>query len=268
MTAEGLPLHAIAGLGGWLTFTAMGVSYRLLAMFMLAPDLERRTSRAALYLGTSALAIAIAGGVLAILAEGDLGLTLLAALASGLAALFLYGADVVHLYRARKRRLIELNSRMAALAFASLGASVALLLVLTISGRLDDEVGVVVFLVAFGWLTGLGLSQLYKIVAFLTWLECYGPVLGKAPTPRVQDLVSEPRAAKWFLLYFAGVWIGAAALLAGQPLLFRAAAAAMFAGSGGIVVQLVRTRRLAEVKAAPALPPRAQRPRLLFSHQT
>lgn len=268
LTGTGVPIHIIAGLGGWLTLTAMGVSYRLLAMFMLAPDLERRTSRAALYLGTGALAIAIAGGVLAILAEGDLGLTLLAALASGLAALFLYGADVVHLYRARKRRLIELNSRMAALAFASLGASVALLLVLTISGRLDDEVGVVVFLVAFGWLTGLGLSQLYKIVAFLTWLECYGPVLGKAPTPRVQDLVSEPHAAKWFLLYFAGVWIGAAALLAGQPLLFRAAAAAMFAGSGGIVVQLVRTRRLAEVKAAPALPPGAQRPRLLFSHQT
>jgi hypothetical protein len=234
-------------------------------MFMLSPDLERATSKATLYLGTVALVVAVAGGVLVILAAGNLNLVLLAALASGVVALLLYGADVVQLYRARKRRIIELNSRMAALALASLGASVALLLTLAIVGRLTDEIGALIFLVAFGWLSGLGLSQLYKIVAFLTWLECYGPVLGKAPTPRVQDLVVERRAAKWFLLYFAAVWAATAALLAGQPSLFKVAAAVMFVGTFGIASQLVRTRRLADVKAPGPLPQGAQRPRLLHS---
>ncbi len=37
MLAYALPLHVVAGLGGWLTLTAMGVSYRLLAMFNVGP---------------------------------------------------------------------------------------------------------------------------------------------------------------------------------------------------------------------------------------
>jgi hypothetical protein len=265
LTATGLPIHVVAGLGGWLTVTAMGVSYRLLAMFMLAPDLERAGTKGALYLGATALAVAIVGGVAAVLIDGDPGIALLAALAIGLLALALYGRDVVHLYRARKRRIIELNSRMAGLALASLAGSAVLAVALLALGRLGEHAGALVFLTAFGWLSGLGLSQLYKIVAFMTWLECYGPVLGKAATPRVQDLVVEARAGKWFWLYFISVWAGTAALLAGFPIGLRLAAVAMLAASAGILAQLVRTRRLADVKAAARLPQGAQRPRLLLS---
>jgi hypothetical protein len=152
---------------------------------------------------------------------------------------------------------------MAALAFASLAAAVGLALALLALGRLTDHLGAVVFLSAFGWLTGLGLSQLYKIVAFLTWLECYGPVLGKAPTPRVQDLVVEARAVKWFGLYFLAVWIGAAALLLGQGRAFQASAVAMLVATAGLIAQLVRTRRLADVAPAVRLPQGVRRPGLL-----
>ena len=270
LTGAGLPLHVIAGLGGWLTFTAMGVSYRLLAMFMLAPELDRPITKAALYLGAAALTIAIVGGTTAILLDGNLSVVLLAAGATGLAALAFYGGDALHLYRARKRRHIELNSRMAAFALASLAAAVVLITGFLAIGKLVDHVGAVVFLVAFGWLSGLGLAQLYKIVAFLTWLECYGPVLGKAPTPRVQDLVVEARARKWFQLYFLAVWAGTFALIASYSLAFQATAAAMLIATGGIIAQLVRTRRLADVKAAVRLPQGAHQPRLLLSltHQT
>jgi hypothetical protein len=261
----GLPIHIIAGLGGWLTFTAIGVSYRLLAMFMLAPDLEGPTTRGALYSGAAALAVAIVGGVASIFAGGNLTVILCAAGLLGLLALAFYGRDVLFLYRVRKRRKIELNSRMASLALVSLAMAATLIVVLLAAGKFEDHVATVVFLVGFGWLSGLGLSKLYKIVAFLTWLECYGPIIGKAPTPRVQDLVAENRAIKWFVLYFIAVWAATATLLLDAPTAFRASAAVMFIATAGIVVQLVMSRTLSDVKAAIRLPKGVRRPRLLFS---
>lgn len=261
----GLPLHIVAGLGGWLTFAAMGVSYRLLAMFMLAPDPEGPRPRAALWLGMAALAVAIIGGTASALFAASIFPALLIGGALGVAALVLYGADVVRLYRARKRRVIELNSQMAAFALGSLAASVVLGAVLLALGRFGEQIGALVFLVAFGWLSGLGLAKLYKIVAFITWLESYGPILGKAPTPRVQDLVIEPRARKWFFVFFVAVWCGTAALLAGQTEIFRLAAAAMALATLSIAVQITRTRCLSDVAVAKRLPEGARRPHLLIS---
>jgi hypothetical protein len=265
VTAMGVPIHAVAGLGGWLTFTAMGVSYRLLAMFMLGPDLNGISTRGVLYLGIGALVFAIAGGIAAICFGDGMATALGAGGFLGLGALALYGRDMLHLYRARKRRKIELNSRMATVALGNLAASAILIIVLLALGVFERNIAAVVFLVGFGWLSGLGLAKLYKIIAFLTWLECYGPILGKTKTPRVQDLVVEGRAIKWFALYFLAVWGATAALLFAQPLPFRVAAAAMAVASGGIIVQFLRTRRLADVQAAMRSPAGVHPPGLLSS---
>jgi len=264
LTVEGLPLHAVAGIGGWLTFTAMGVSYRLLAMFMLAPELEGRSTKAALWLGAAALTTVIVGGVAAIALGYGPDWALVAGSLLGLAALGLYGRDIARLYRARKRRVIELNSRMAGVALAHLAATAALAVVLIATGTLGRHVGALVFLAAFGWLTGLGLAKLYKIVAFLTWLECYGPVLGKVETPRVQDLVAEPKAAPWFWLYFAATDFVVLMLLAEAPGLARIGAAAMLLAVGAVVHQLWRIRRLADVRQAARLPQGVSRPHVLI----
>jgi hypothetical protein len=180
------------------------------------------------------------------------------------AAIVFYGADLVFFYRNRKRRKIELNSRSAIGAFAGLYLSALLITALALTGSLAGQAPAALYLVAFGWLSGLGLSQLYKIVPFLTWLECYGPVMGKTPTPRVQDLVSERRDGVWFLLYFAGVLAGTGALLAGQTGLFRLAAAATLAATLALVVELVLARRLFNVQGSLRLPAGTTQPRLFL----
>lgn len=261
----GLSLHIIAGLGGWLTFAAMGISYRLLAMFMLAPELDGPRSRTVLWLGASALAAAILGGVISLLLDAPISPALLLGFALGVAALALYCADALQLYRARKRRIVELNSQMAAFALVSLAVSVVLTVVSLGLGRFVEQVGTLVFLVVFGWLSGLGLAKLYKIVAFLTWLECYGPVLGKTATPKVQDLVIEARARRWFILYYLAVWSATIALAISHVLAFRLAAGAMTIATLAIVAQLVRARLLSDVAAGKRLPNGVHRPRLLVS---
>jgi hypothetical protein len=134
-----------------------------------------------------------------------------------------------------------------------------------VTGDFTAHVGAFVFLAVFGWLSGLVLAKLYKIVAFLTWLETYGPVMGRTPTPRVQDLVAERRASKWFVIYYAAVWMGTLMLLVDQPSGFRAVAIAMTAGVIGIVREVIRTRQLADVANPLRFPGGARAPHLLFA---
>lgn len=263
ITVRGLPLHVVAGLGGWLTFTAMGVSYRLLAMFMLAPEPDGPGTRAALWSGAAALTVIVVGGLVAIALRYEPEWALIAGGLLALGAVVLYGRDILRLYRARKRRVIELNSRMAGVALFHLAAGVMLALVLVGTGTLGRHVAPLVFLAAFGWLTGLGLAKLYKIVAFLTWLECYGPVLGKADTPRVQDLAVEGRAARWFWLYFAATDFAVLMLFAEAAGPVRLGAAAMLIAVGAIAYELLRIRRLADVPLTCRLPQGTSRPHLL-----
>ncbi|MCS3726164.1 hypothetical protein [Bradyrhizobium betae] len=263
--ARGIPLHAIAGLGGWLTLTAMGVSYRLLAMFMLAPDVEDRQSRLTLVAGALAVAMIVGGGAAAIGFGAGLNTVLAIAALLGLVCATLYGRDLASIFRTRKRHHLELNMRMALLSFASLAGTGLLGVALVSTATLPMHVGALAFLAVFGWLSGLVLAKLYKIVAFLTWLETYGPVMGRAPTPRVQDLVAERRATKWFATYYVSVWMGTLALLAKEPDAFRMAAVAMTVGVVGIVHEIVRIRRLEDVASPLRLPAGAVAPHLLFA---
>lgn len=263
--SAGVPIHAIAALGGWLTMISIGVSYRLLSMFMLSPDVEARRSRITLLAGVITMVIVFAGGFIAIARGAGLQLILVMAAAGAVVTIALYARDIAGLYRNRVRRRLEINTRMTACAYASLAAAVLLGLVLVGLRQFALHAGAFVFLIAFGWLSGLLLAQLYKIVAFLTWLETYGPVMGRTPTPRVQDLVVERRATKWFIGYFASVWFGTALLLLGAASAFRVVAALMALSTAGIVCELVRTRRLMEVGGGLRLPNGAALPGLLFS---
>ncbi|MCF3641717.1 hypothetical protein LXM94_17225 [Rhizobium sp. TRM95111] len=262
LLAEGVGLHAALGLGGWLSITAVGVSYRLLAMFLLVPEAERRTSCAAWWAMAIAVALIAACIACALFALADTFLLFAMALALSLVAVLLYGGDVLHIYRSRKRRQAELNIRAtfpAVIAFA-----ISILLVNIPAIRAGDNIAALVYLFVFGWLTGLGLAQLYKIVAFLTWLEAYGPILGRVPVPRVQDLVDEGVARILFRIYYGTAAAATLALFCGTQNVFRGAVCLQLFATLALMREFMRTRRLSIVPANLRAPDGMVRPHLFL----
>lgn len=261
---HGVPSHAALGLGGWLTLTAVGVSYRLLPMFMLAPEEARGTSRLVWWAGSAALALVVGRITWLVLddsaAQGPLAF---AALLAGIATL-LYCADVIRLFRQRRRKAVELNIRASYAAFVALFLSVVLFIVPGARAAAGEGGAALVYLFVFGWLTGLGLAQLYKIVPFLTWLECYGSVLGRVAVPRVQDLVRERRSSLWFCLYYGAVAAATGALFAESALWFRAALLLQLIATVGLIAELVRARMLSSVAEPLRFPIGAPRPHLFL----
>ncbi|MBJ3783155.1 hypothetical protein [Devosia sediminis] len=269
LVTHGVALHAGFGLGGWLTLAAMGVSYRLVSMFLISPERKGFVPRLAFVAAVAALAMlcAVLGVLVASNAPWPLGLGLAGLL--GLVSLAAYAGDVVILYRGRRRPALELHMAAAVGAFVMLGVGTVAVVV---AGSMGSEAGLAaaVQVLALGWLGGLGLAMLYKIVPFLTWLECFAPQMGRMQTPRVQDLVRERRARHWYALYFAMVAVGGLGMAAGWTGVVQVAAGGQLAAVLLIMHQLWRARTLRDLPAqwqdqpGPRLLRSALRPRSLI----
>ncbi len=216
---RGLASHVLGGVGGWLTLTAMGVSYKLLAMFTLS-DENRGVWGWIAYVATAL------GILTAWLARWmDLNKVADVAWVGILLGLALYLWDMRDLYRTRKRRQLELNARYGVIPLGFLGALILAGFAVRLGGGLARLDIALTFFALYGWLGGLALTQLYKIIPFLTWLNQFGNRMGKGRVPRVQELVNESRDRYAYIVYFSTVLVGTVSLAAGWFEGFRIAEA-------------------------------------------
>ncbi len=249
---EAVAFHASFGLGGWMTFAAIGVSYKLLPMFLLSDDMKvqfvrRSSTLAVVFLSVAAIAAAV---------EPDFARVVFlsaAVLFALVVAAYLF--EIYGTYRARRRPALELNTLGSLPAFAMLGLSVSLLALSLFLHAETRIMSAIVYLFVFGWLTGFGLAQLLKIVPFLTWIEAFGPLLGRRPTPKLGELINGRRAGVWLCLFYFSV-VGAATMLClGSDMGFRMFAVLQTASTLALIVELVLARTLAnvepEIKTAP-----------------
>jgi len=244
LAANGRSVHMLAGLGGWFTLTAIGVSYKLLPMFMLAPEERGRLGDSVMWLGSTGCALLVGAGVVGLWLPGWLSRNI--EILGGLLAatgFIVYLIDVLRLYRGRRRVQLELHNQMAICAFSALPIALLWLALALLAGRIDTQAPALIYLILAGWLSGLGLTQLYKITAFLTWLQRYGTRLGRGPVPRVQALVDEPRGRPWFIVYFTGVAITTVALASGWSVVARGGSALSLLATLALAREYLRIQR-------------------------
>ena len=214
--------HFGLGLWAWIGALLAAVSWQVLPMFYLSPEVPKR-AQAAVFLGGLGTLLA----VLAVLLTGGSRGALLLALGPGaVAAWVLHPALSLPRLRARqrKRRDETVTAWMGALACgpaAALCAGGALL-----SG--DPRWGVAfVWLAVWGWAGFAVHGMLCRIVPFLVWFHRLSPLVGKVPLPPVRRLMPQERIRAGLVAHALSLLVGLGAVATGWSSLGRLAGLAL-----------------------------------------
>lgn len=225
-----LAAHATLMLAGWVIIMLNGVAYRLVGMFTLSEDrLWRPVAWAELACSASGAWLLATGLLLNaprwLLAAGAL------TIVGGQA---LFGAQLIHLYRVRRRRGFDIHIQFA-LAAITCGLLCSGLLAggLLTHRSIDSPVWI-----AVGWLaiSGVAITAIqgffYKIATFLIWLHRYAPIAGRSRVPRLEDLYDRRIAKTGWAFWVSGLASSLVAVLISNRSLATAAGVVALAGLG------------------------------------
>ncbi|HET8698635.1 MAG TPA: hypothetical protein VFO94_14175 [Gammaproteobacteria bacterium] len=230
-----LAIHLHVALIGWVLVMIVGVSHRLLPMFLLAHGADTQwTARALALLATGVTILAI--GLAARLAAAEwLGVVML----EGGVACFLWQAYAF--LRARVRPRLDVGMRFAAAALGFLIVSALLGPVVLATGAAQPRVAAAY--VATGLLGGIVLYVVgffYKIVPLLAWTVRFRGRMGKEAVPTVTEMFSARVAHAQLALMIVAVVALAAGIAMGSSTLALGAATLFFAGVLLFAGQIVR----------------------------
>lgn len=232
-----LAAHLHVAIIGWVLIVIVGVSHRMLPMFLLADGSDSRWSRRALLLlalGVPTLAVGLIGRLPAASWTG-------AFLVDAGVAAFVW--RVYALYRVRVRRGLDPGMRFvrASLPFVASSAIMGPVLL----GLGSTHTRLATAYVTTGLLGGLVLfvtGILYKIIPLLTWTVRFGRRLGRGPLPTAADLYSTGVARVQLTLTVAGVGLLLAGIAAASPLVARTGTLSFLGAIVLFVYQIGRIR--------------------------
>ncbi len=224
---ELLKLHAHAGIAGWFLQLIIGVSVKLLPMFMVSHNLKPRK----LYFTFYAVNAGLITGLLSLYIQYKTGIVAGAAfVVLGIAVYLVFLADA---YKKRVKKQLDIGMKQSALSFAILVIPLFLIFQLLFNFSFFEELTLPMSVaygsaIVLGFVTSLIMGQTYKTLPFIVWLKVYRGRVGKLILPLPKDLYSEKAAiiqtwlfAAGFALLMGGVSaVSDAIVIAGGVILF------------------------------------------------
>ncbi|MEW5729940.1 MAG: hypothetical protein AB1918_19085 [Pseudomonadota bacterium] len=235
--ASAAAAHAVLGGYGFMGMLAMGFSYVLVPMFVLAQPVPDRVGRTTAAVSLLALGLG-AGGALA-------GQGVVAALGglAGLVAVGLHVKGLMEVLKTRMRRKLEPFFRLVKAAWALLPASVLAGVALALGAPSELVAPLWGFLLVFGWLLSFVTGVLQRIMPFLA--SMHSGADGRKPALLSQLTASRPLAIH-AACHGAAVVLITAGLMAPSPLAVAAGAGLGLAGAtafAAFAVELMRRYR-------------------------
>jgi hypothetical protein len=196
-----LKIHAHLGIVGWFILLIMGVAAKLIPMFLLSQNLNRKKLNYAYYLVNVGL---IAFGADMFFYEGSILLPLFSLIISSGILFFL--SFIYECFRKRLRKELDIGLKHSFVAFLLLLLPLFLSIVISIFSRVDDKLYILYGSSVFiGFITALILGQTYKTLPFIVWLHKYKSLIGKEKIPLPKDLFSEKIARGQFITYLISI---------------------------------------------------------------
>lgn len=188
-----LAVHLHIAMIGWVLIMIVGVSYRLLPMFLLAHLDTSRLTRAAIACLAAGVVVLCAGLIHAATAINPASARAIAwvgiALIEGGVLFYLVRAREV--YRARMRPRLDAGLRHVAMSLAFMAVSAVLGPIVFYEGSAHPGLDIAyVTLALLGGLVLLVIGFFHKIAPFLVWISRFRNDLGRRPVPAVGDLYS------------------------------------------------------------------------------
>jgi hypothetical protein len=249
-----LTVHLHVALIGWVLMMIVGISHRLLPMFLLSHGADTRwTGRALALLAVGV--VTLAAGVLCgfVDTHRDVQRALMWAgvvLIDGGVVCFLVQARL--LFAARIRPRLDAGLRHVVLALVCIAGAAALAPVVLLRGAGNPRLDVAYVMLALFGLVLYATGQFYKIVPFLVWIARFRHDMGRRKVPTVAELYST-RAAHAGLVSFAlAMLVLLAGIALGEVMVVRVGALLFAGGVAMLVSQMTHvalTRRVAEAQS-------------------
>lgn len=198
-----LKLHSHMGIAGWFLMLIIGVSSKLIPMFLVSKIQRQGLLTWTYYLINISLLLFIIDGYIYGITSRTYGIV--GIMIIGLTTYIIYVKDC---FKSRLKKKLDIPILKTAIAIVMLGAAVVILPVIIYYSERNSELsrhyttfyGMLLFM---GWISALIMGQAFKTLPFIIWVKKYEHLSGKNKIPMPADLYSNNLLIIQYISYIA-----------------------------------------------------------------